>query len=468
MSIVKNNAPTIACRLLAVAGSVAALSGCSMFRTANQAPANEPVTNPAPVATASAEPAPAPSVTSQSFPAAVGHSSAPSVHAYSLAESLEANSHRSSRSVNDPIVNNANSIPASATATGNAVQDMALDTMDSLAQVTFASQGSDFDPDISRDGEYLVYASTQHRPTADIYFKAVNGRTITQLTADPGQDVMPVLSPDASRVAFASNRSGSWDIYVMSVNGGQAVQVTSDPAHELHPSWSPDGSRLVFCRLGEVSARWEMWVADVDQPMAGEFIGYGLFPTWCPVASTAPGKRDKILFQRSRERGDRAFSVWTVDYKSGDASSPTEIVSSASAAVINPAWSSDGSRVVYATVPFNNGFSTNLDRPAAADLWMCGVDGSGRVNLTTGRSVNLMPKWSSDGRIYFVSDRGGIDNIWSVGTDKAIMAATGKMPERNTAMKNKPKAAPAPEKHEAAAEAAAEHETAEVPTAEEH
>ncbi|MGE3108670.1 MAG: TolB family protein [Phycisphaerales bacterium] len=381
--------------------------------------------------------------------------STPSVSSYSLAESLQTYPARGPRAANDLIVGNPAAIPMSSTPTGSPAEEMGLDTMDSLAQVTFASQGSDFDPDVSRDGQFIVYASTQHRVTADIYMKAVNGRTITQLTADPAQDVMPAISPDGSRVAFASNRTGSWDIYVMSTGGGQAVQVTSDPAHELHPSWSPDGSRLVFCRLGEVSGRWEMWVADVDQPMPGEFIGYGLFPTWSPVAGTAPGKRDKILFQRSRERGDRAFSVWTVDYRAGDASSPTEIVSSARAAVINPAWSADGTRIVYATVPYAAGM--NFDRPANADLWMCGVDGAGRVNLTTGRSVNLMPKWSSDGRIYFVSNRGGIDNIWSVGTDKAIMAATGKMPERTTAMNDHASEAAHPETTE----------TAEVPT-EEH
>lgn len=360
---------------------------------------------------------------------------------------------------NDPVVGNPGNPPSSFAPAGNNLPGMALDVMESLAQVTFAKQGSDFDPSISHDGNLVVFASTQHRPTADIYIKSVNGRTVTQLTADPAQDVMPSLSPDGSRVAFASNRSGSWDIYVMSVTGGQAVQVTNDPAQELHPSWSPDGSSIVYSRLGQVSGRWEMWVTNVDQPMAAEFIGYGLFPTWCPVAGTGENGRDKIVYQRSRERGDRAFSVWTVDYKPGDASSPTEIASNAAAACINPTWSPDGNWIVFASVPFSGNQPVSHSRPGVADLWMCAIDGSGRVNLTTGHSVNLMPSWGADSRIYFVSDRGGIENIWSIGTEKALLAATGGHPApvenaARTQPRTQPHAQPRPQPQTARGHAA--------------
>ncbi len=301
------------------------------------------------------------------------------------------------------------------------------DALDGLIHVTYAAQGADFDPCISRDGSKLVFASTQHRETADIYVKNVNGRTVTQLTADPAHDVMPTISPDGQRIAFASNRAGNWDIFVMSSGGGQAVQLTSDFAHELHPSWSPDGTKIVFCRLGEISGRWELWVMDANGSSSTEFVGYGMFPDWCPVPGTGFGGRDKILFQRSRERGDRAFSIWTVDYQPGDTSSPTEIASSRDAALINASWSPDGSRIVFATLNHRDldADPTPSGTPAS-DLWIVGVDGTGRVSLTGGRFMNLMPTWGPDQRIYFVSDRTGVSNIWSVGTEKAIVAATGK------------------------------------------
>ncbi len=311
---------------------------------------------------------------------------------------------------------------------------LSADTVDGLTHVTFASQGADFDPCLSRDGSFIVFASTQHRPTADIYLKRTDGRTITQLTSDPGHDLMPAISPDGKRIAFASDRAGNWDLYVMSSTGGQAVQLTSDTSQDVAPSWSPDGKRLVFCRFGEMSGRWEMWVMEVNTSASAEFVGYGLFPKWCPQAGTGADGRDRILYQRSRERGDRAFSLWTIDYKPGDTSSPTEIVSASTAALINADWSPDGERIVYSSVE-NPGPSGEppVGGPAVSDLWMANIDGTGRVNLTSGRFMNLMPVWSRDGRIYFVSNRSGMTNIWSVGTDKAIYAAGGTPPSRTTA-----------------------------------
>jgi TolB protein len=292
-----------------------------------------------------------------------------------------------------------------------------------------------------------VYASTQHHPTADIYIKSVDGRTVTQLTSDPAQDVMPKISPDGQRVAFASNRSGNWDIYVMPVSGGKAAQITSEPSQDLHASWSPDGTQLVFSRLGQTSGKWEMWVTDVGNSAVSRFIGYGLFPEWCPVAGTGLAGGDRILFQRSRERGDRAFGIWAVDFKDGQASNPTEIATSTTGACINPTWSPDGRWIVYATVPAaptSPGHDTYAatGKPASSDLWMISVDGTERVNLVSGRGANLMPCWASNDRIFFVSDRGGTDNLWSLNASGAILAATGRTagPGANTGAAHAPEA----------------------------
>ncbi len=403
--------------VLIIAGTSITLGGCAKSREATEA-------GPAPVN-------PAPAADAKAYATRQSAANQP-YDPFTVDSQLEQQNRKTpswvKHQANDVIgANDAETFPAE-----NPSSSL-IDGMEGLNQLTFAQEGSDFDPKISKDGKWLVFASTQHRATPDLYIKPVGSRTVTQLTADPASDVMPAISPDGSRIAFCSNRNGWWNLYVMSTTGGQAVLLSTQQAHELHPSWSPDGTRLVFCRLGQVSGRWENWVMDVSQPQTCEFIGYGMFPEWSPVAGSGTDGTDKILYQRGRERGDRAFSLWTIDYKPGSAGSPTEVVASKGLACINGTWSPDGQWVVYSTVPAQMA----PGRPVAADLWMAASDGTARVNLTGGKFANVMGTWGADQRIYFVSDRGGVDNVWSVGTEKAIAAAGGAVNASMTKMKEK-------------------------------
>lgn len=292
-----------------------------------------------------------------------------------------------------------------------------LDSTGQIRRVSFTKEGADFDVTLDAAGQFMVYSSTRHRQTSDIYRQRIDGSAITQLTDDPSNDVMPALSPDGETIAFASDRSGNWDLYLMDADGGPAVQLTSDTAHDIHPSFSPDGKTLVYCTLGQQSGQWEMVTIDVDNPTTKRYIGHGLFPQWSPKGRT-------ILYQRARERGTRWFSVWSVELDDrGEAGSPTELVWSSEYACITPSWSSDGKAVVFCTV--TNPDADTQGRPVDADLWLARADGSGRTRLTRGRYANLQPVWSGDNAIYFVSNRsaGGVENIWAIDPDDAIQVA---------------------------------------------
>jgi TolB protein len=278
-----------------------------------------------------------------------------------------------------------------------------------LRQVSYAEEGACFDPEIDRSGRWLVFASTRHQTTSDIYLKATHGKTITQITNDPANDVMPAFDPSGERIAFASNRAGAWNLYITTIDGGPAIQMTDSPDDELHPSWSPDGRHLAYCRLGSQSGRWELWTVDVNNPGVHRFLDYGLFPQWSPDIA-----RNKILFQRSRGRGSRYHAIWTVDVIEGEAMYPTEIVSAANAAAINPTWSPDGRRIAFVTVVDPEAETGGT--PSLADIWVINIDGSGRAMLTHGEYANFQPVWSPDESVYFVSDRSGRENIWAVST----------------------------------------------------
>ncbi len=304
-----------------------------------------------------------------------------------------------------------------------------LDSTGQLRRISLTEEGADFDVTIDKAGEYLLYSSTRHRKTSDIYRQRIDGSAITQLTDDASNDVMPALSPDGKTIAFASDRSGNWDLYLMDADGGPAVQLTNDRTHDIHPSFSPDGKHLVYSSLSDRSGQWQLVVIDVANPTTKRYIGHGLFPQWSPKDNT-------IVYQRARERGTRWFSVWTVELDDrGEAGSPTEVVWSSEYACITPSWSPDGKAVVFCTVT-NPDADTQGDRPAQSDVWIAKANGSGRTKMTRGRFANLQPVWSGDNAIYFVSNRAtkGVENIWALDPDDAIKIAFGaKTDETQTA-----------------------------------
>src|SRR5687767_6506209 len=85
---------------------------------------------------------------------------------------------------------------------------------------------------------------------------AANGPTLafgraSQVTWEPGLEVMPAISPDGKQVAYASGTSTRMRLYVRPVAGGRGTAVTDDTtAVETHPYWSRDGSRLLYISNG--------------------------------------------------------------------------------------------------------------------------------------------------------------------------------------------------------------------------
>jgi TolB protein len=277
-----------------------------------------------------------------------------------------------------------------------------------LQQHTFATEGECFDPRVSPDGKWLVYASTQHTLKPEIYIKPINSTAITQLTNNPASDVQPVFSQDSRRLAFSSDRTGNWDIFVVDLDGRNIQQLTDDTAPEMHPSFSPDGSKLAYCRLNVRNKQWEIWMLDMSNPGQRKFIAPGLFPNFSPV-------ENKIVYQRSCQRGSQLFSIWTISLTQDDQpSAPTEIVSTADRALIGPKWSADGKKIAYCSVVPGEKDAAPVD----AQVWIIQPNGQGKMPMTDPGFASFSPTWGTDGRIYFCANRGSCENIWSVAPAK--------------------------------------------------
>jgi Tol biopolymer transport system component/DNA-binding winged helix-turn-helix (wHTH) protein len=84
-----------------------------------------------------------------------------------------------------------------------------------------------------------------------------------KLISSTRMDVCPQISPDGKKIAFLSDRSGSWQIWVCNSDGSNLLQVTSLGKADLtEPRWSPDGSHLTFAANPE--GRYEIFLIGPD------------------------------------------------------------------------------------------------------------------------------------------------------------------------------------------------------------
>ena len=57
----------------------------------------------------------------------------------------------------------------------------------------------------------------------------------------------PQFSPDGSKIAFESTRSGAYEIWMCRSDGSSLIQLTHfNPSEAGTPRWSPDGQQIVF------------------------------------------------------------------------------------------------------------------------------------------------------------------------------------------------------------------------------
>lgn len=195
----------------------------------------------------------------------------------------------------------------------------------------------------------------------------------------------PAWSPDGSRLAFVSSRSGDEELYAARADGRGVRRLTRAPGPDLSPAWSSDGRQLVWSRNAEI------WVMRAD------------------------GSGQRRLVRKARTWHEHHTPTWhgrTIVYASSRVSAFNQELfavparrltfTKGSAGVLGddgmPDFSPDGRRLV---------FTSNRDRNG--EIYVMRADGSGQRRLTRRRGDDFTPRFSPDGRrIAFVSLPGTI------------------------------------------------------------
>jgi hypothetical protein len=93
---------------------------------------------------------------------------------------------------------------------------------------------------------------------------AASGGGDTRFTFDPAPDDYPVWSPDASRIAFSSDRGGNFDLYQHASNGAGEDELLFKSDHtKFVTDWSHDGRLLLYYDIDPKSKR-DLWVLPMD------------------------------------------------------------------------------------------------------------------------------------------------------------------------------------------------------------
>jgi Tol biopolymer transport system component len=117
---------------------------------------------------------------------------------------------------------------------------------DGSGQKVLVSSTQTFDsPSFSPDGKKIVYSRYAANTTngystysPDIFVKNLVDGTTKRIVASTAYDTEPTWSPDGTKIAFVSNRSGKPQIYTVSASGGGLTRITQTSTGETSPAWT--------------------------------------------------------------------------------------------------------------------------------------------------------------------------------------------------------------------------------------
>ena len=205
-------------------------------------------------------------------------------------------------------------------------------------------------PDISNTHITYTYGS-------DIWVSAINSSEAKRITSTAAGESNPYFSPDGNWIAFSSNRAGTDNVYVVSKNGGEPKRLTWHPSGSTVRGWTNDGKHILFASTRETAPSTYNRLYTI--PVEGGAPKL-LTKQWSHDGSYSPDGKQLILDKMDR---------WDVEWRA-----------------------------------YRGGQNT--------PLIILDLDTQNEILLPNEHTTDIQPMWLGD-KIYFLSDRDLVSNIWS-------------------------------------------------------
>ncbi len=259
-------------------------------------------------------------------------------------------------------------------------------------------------PALSPDGKHIVFEALNQLWLMEI------GEEPRPITGGNFSKVDPVWSPDGTRIAYSSDKSGLAQIYILNPSSGVERQVTTLPEAAASPAWSRDGESLAFLDYTGSLHTFDL-ASGNTRLVSGTLFAPGR-PSWSADGSSISLATLKKYSHRFREGTNRILTVRVAD-GTQIYTEPAPFKSITTRGDDGPVYSPDGTHVAFV-----------MDEV----LWTAPVDAGGHIT-SPARSINDEPtdaiSWSGDSqRILYLSN----------GTLRLLSRATARTPLRSRAI----------------------------------
>ena len=242
-------------------------------------------------------------------------------------------------------------------------------------------------PSWSPDNKWIVFSLH-----GDIWKVNAQGGKAIRLTLNEADDEKPRWSPDGKTIIFSSNRNGNFDIWSIPAEGGKPKQITFHGAWDSVSDWTPDSKWILFYSIR--SGDTEIWKISSEGGLPIQVT----FDKGRDASISPDGSR--IAYIRGGAslwiKGYNGSANWDIYTKTLDSKSIPDKLTTFEGNDRYPFFSNDAKSIYF--IRETDKFDKNNKKHSVYNLWIMGVDGKNKKQLTTFDSDIITPYFSKDGK----------------------------------------------------------------------